>query len=92
MITKKCRVCGKEYAACKNAARNPYNNTFRWQEVACSPECGSEYFRLIMESRNQQAAPKGKPYIADTDEWDDPEDDSPELLFEEQMPDEFGND
>lgn len=46
---KKCRVCGKEYEAChtlKTAA-----GVFRWQEVACSPECGSIYLARIKESR-----------------------------------------
>lgn len=48
---KKCRVCGKEYEACRNLAR--IAGVFRWQEVACSPECGAEYLRQIMESRKE---------------------------------------
>lgn len=47
---KVCRVCGKEYEAC---VTRPAFNTFRWQDVACSPECGSEYLRRIMISRGQ---------------------------------------
>lgn len=46
---KKCRVCGKEYEAChsfKQAA-----GVFRWQEVSCSPECGSIYLAKIEKSR-----------------------------------------
>ena len=51
---KKCRVCGKEYVAChtlKNTA-----GVFRWQEVACSPECGSIYLAQIRESRKETQA------------------------------------
>lgn len=43
-----CRVCGNEYESCKTRA---VDNTFRWQDVSCSPECGAEYLRRIQESR-----------------------------------------
>ena len=46
---KKCRVCGKPYKACRTI-RN-VAGVFRWQEVACSPECGSIYLARIEESR-----------------------------------------
>ena len=46
---KRCRVCGKEYEACRSANRAA--GVFRWQEVACSPECGSIYLQQINESR-----------------------------------------
>lgn len=46
--TKKCRVCGKEYEACRTAK---VVGVFRWQEVACSPECGTIYLQKINESR-----------------------------------------
>ena len=46
---KVCRVCGKEYVACRSANRNA--GVFRWQEVACSPECGTVYLNKINESR-----------------------------------------
>lgn len=47
---KKCRVCGKEYEACRTARH--IAGVFRWQEVACSPECGSIYLARIEESRS----------------------------------------
>lgn len=47
---KVCRVCGKEYESCRSANRNA--GVFRWQEVACSPECGAIYLERINESRN----------------------------------------
>ena len=40
---KTCRVCGKSYAACRTMSKAA--GVFRWQEVACSPECGAEYLR-----------------------------------------------
>lgn len=46
--TKICKVCGKEYEYCRTENTN---NRFRWQEVACCPEHGAEYFRRIEESR-----------------------------------------
>lgn len=46
----KCRVCGKEYQSCRSANRAP--GIFRWQEVACSPECGEIYLKRIIESRS----------------------------------------
>ena len=48
-MTKKCRVCGKEYEACKSARTG--SGAFNWREVACSPECGMEYLRQIEVSR-----------------------------------------
>lgn len=53
---KKCRVCGKEYEACRSANRG--DSVFRWREVACSPECGAIYLNQINESRNHAPAPK----------------------------------
>lgn len=45
----KCRVCGNEYEACHTLKR--IAGVFRWQEVACSPECGSIYLAKIEASR-----------------------------------------
>lgn len=53
---KKCRVCGKQYEAC-HTMMNRAAGVFRWQEVACCPECGAEYLRRIIEMRNP--APPG---------------------------------
>lgn len=46
----KCRTCGKEFVPCRTARLQ--DGVFRWREVACSPECGSVYFKRILESRN----------------------------------------
>lgn len=45
---KICRVCGKTYEACRTSK---ITNTFRWQDVSCSPECGAEYLSRIKLSR-----------------------------------------
>lgn len=55
---KKCRVCGKEYEACRSANRG--DSVFRWREVACSPECGAIYLNQINESRNHTTHKRGK--------------------------------
>lgn len=48
---KTCKVCGKEYEACHT--NKSYNGTFRWQDVACSPECGAIYLAQIRASRGE---------------------------------------
>lgn len=47
--TRICKVCGKEYDYCKTWLST---NKFRYQDVACSPECGAKYFALIEASRS----------------------------------------
>ena len=47
-----CKVCGKEYEYCKTFAPA---DKFRWQDVACSPECGAEYFARVDAARNNKA-------------------------------------
>lgn len=50
--TRKCRICGKEYEYCHTNK----TDAFRWQDVACSIECGAIYFKKIEESRKAKAA------------------------------------
>ena len=50
IVMKKCRVCGKEYKPCHTVKSG---NTFRWQDVACSPECGSIYLSQVNAARSQ---------------------------------------
>lgn len=47
--TMKCRICGKEYEACRNSKR--IDGVFRWQAVACCAEHGAEYLAQIRASR-----------------------------------------
>jgi len=53
--TRKCKICGKEYEYCKT---NRPAEMFRWQNVACCPEHGAEYFRQIAISRGQPVPPE----------------------------------
>lgn len=46
---KICRTCGKQYEACRSSHKN--DTAFRWQDVACSIECGMKYLKKIEESR-----------------------------------------
>lgn len=48
-VMKTCRVCGRPYEACRTATNTI--GVFRWQDVACSPECGSVYLQKLNESR-----------------------------------------
>ena len=49
-VFKTCKVCGKQYEYCHT---NRPAGLFRWQDVACSPECGAEYFKRIAISRGE---------------------------------------
>lgn len=51
--TRKCRVCGAEYEYCHTL--RTVAGVFRWQDVACCPEHGSEYLALVMASRQKPA-------------------------------------
>lgn len=49
-VMKICRVCGKSYEACRTVNKAP--GVFRWQEVACSPECGAIYLQKVNDARS----------------------------------------
>lgn len=48
--TKICKVCGKEYPYCRTERK--VAGVFRWQDVACCVEHGSEYLEKVIASRN----------------------------------------
>lgn len=81
--TKLCRVCGKPYEACRSLkAAGPFN----WKEVACSPECGEEYLRRVIEART----PKPPiPSPAETYSAEEPESDYEQEQDEGLFPDLF---
>lgn len=64
---KKCRVCGKTYTACRTMRNN--TNVFRWQEVACSPECGSLYLAQIEASRRTSPVEINKAELRKTNNY-----------------------
>lgn len=45
-----CRICGKEYEACMKWETA---EKFRWQNVACCPEHGAEYFVRVLKARGE---------------------------------------
>lgn len=62
-----CRVCGKKYAVCNTVVKSVFN----WREVACSPECGQEYFRQVLEARAaEDAAAATESRFADEESFD----------------------
>ena len=58
MEKKTCRVCGKEYDACKSARTG--SPVFNWREVACSPECGAKYLEQVRKSRKKEEPAREK--------------------------------
>lgn len=93
----KCRVCGKEYEACHTLKR--IAGVFRWQEVACSPECGSIYLAKIEASRavtptKKNEAVNNAEVVEDVTsdaygviDYDEFEDDDFEVGFEDDLDD-----
>lgn len=83
--TRICKICGKEYPFCYTNRRD---NAFRWQDVACCPEHGTEYFNQIMASRQAAEAPVAIPLSesepAEPVEIDEPEDAEDEEEDEEE--------
>lgn len=53
---KHCKICGKEYPYCKTM--RGVEGVFRWQDVACCPEHGQEYFAAVLEARGEAPKPK----------------------------------
>lgn len=49
-VIKICKTCGKPYEYCHTQMRKDFN-PFRWQDVACSPECGEKYFAAVLAAR-----------------------------------------
>lgn len=47
--TAPCRVCGKDFIPCGKSSAEI--GAFNYKEVACSPECGQEYLRRVLEGR-----------------------------------------
>lgn len=47
--TAPCRVCGKDFVPCGKSSAEI--GAFNYKEVACSPECGQEYLRRVLEGR-----------------------------------------
>ena len=57
-VTKICKVCGRPYYGCTNAEK--YDGVFRYQTVACSPECGAIYLAEVLKARGITPDTEGK--------------------------------
>lgn len=75
-----CRVCGKEYSACLSAKMSVGYN---WKEVACCPEHGAEYLRLVLKSRG---------LLDNNEDENDSEQSNDNVLYNDVTHDEFGSD
>ena len=56
---RKCKVCGREYEACRTMRE--YDGMFRWQDVACCPEHGSQYLERVLAARAKAADRASRP-------------------------------
>lgn len=86
---KQCSVCGRDYEYCHTYQKIP--DKFRWQEVACSPECGAEYFRQIAISRGELSVndeTKASQSNKDDEVFDGVKDEEPELDYDLEIDDE----
>lgn len=52
LVTKKCKVCGKEFEACDTP---PSAGVYNWRAVCCSPACGTIDLRRQLASRQAPA-------------------------------------
>lgn len=84
-VIKQCRVCGKDYEYCHTFKRT---TLFRWQDVACSPECGNIYFERVLAARSGQVATQDKPSEIDNIEIDEFDEDEFDEEFELDFDDE----
>lgn len=84
---KICRVCGKQYEACRS--RQTENSSFHWKEVACSPECGVKYLEAVMRARSPLSVEEDaiaevvEEDIIEIEEFNDDEDDEDGYIDEE---------
>lgn len=79
-VKRKCKNCGKEFEACRSFYAN--DGEFRWQNVACSPECGAIYLAAVLSARCEDAV-SAKESKETTEDDTDEED----VLFEEDFED-----
>lgn len=65
-VQKPCKVCGKMYTPCVDCERD--KSAFHWRTVACSVECGLEFFRQVEEARKPKEAVQEKETIPTSEE------------------------
>lgn len=86
--TRKCKVCGKQYEYCHSFRQNT-GNIFRWQDVACSPECGAIYLEQIIASRGGVTSTENSSPTKNGKDYNEPiEDDEDDSWFEKDFDEE----
>ena len=65
-VQKPCKVCGKMYTPCVDCERD--KSAFHWRTVACSVECGLEFFRKVEEARKPKETVQEKETIPTSEE------------------------
>ena len=58
IVTRICKNCGKEYKTCRTPMVAP--GEYRWQDVACSPECGAAYLAAVLKARGLSPSAEAK--------------------------------
>lgn len=48
-----CKVCGKEYEYCHSV--KTWDGINRWQDIACCPEHGAQYFAEVLGNSGAKA-------------------------------------
>lgn len=81
MVTRKCKICGKEYEYCHSNRKQ--GDIFHYQDVACCFEHGREYFALVMKARMSSAESESVEDVEDVVYDDEQEDDSLEYIEDE---------
>ena len=51
--TRICRVCGNEYEYCHSV--KTWDGINRWQDIACCPEHGAQYFAEVLGNSGAKA-------------------------------------
>ena len=51
--TRICRICGKEYEYCHSV--KIWDGVNRWQDIACCPEHGAQYFAEVLGNSGAKA-------------------------------------
>lgn len=67
-----CPICGKPFVPCATNL-----DAFNWRRVACSIECGCEYFRRVLVARGELKVESAEP-----EPKDEPQEDAAVLSVE----------
>lgn len=66
--TRVCRVCGKEYEYCHSV--KTWDGVNRWQDIACCPEHGAQYFAEVLGGSGARANVEYQSLVSSKDATD----------------------